>query len=728
MNDESKQTISFEGFELDAAHRRLTYQGQVIPLNAKAFDLLVYLAENAGRLVTKNEIMDAVWADQFVEEANLKVQVSSLRKALGERKDDHRFLATIPGKGYKFIADIQNDEGDLIIESHRVSRMVVEEEIERENPTRAAGATSVRSGLSRPLLLAIGGSAVLLAVSFVAFRYFSVARSGALFGKTTSSRITNNGGVTDAAISADGKYITYALSESEGNSLWIQQVGTASVLRLVPPAEAQVVELTFTPDGSHVVYSLFRAGQADLEFYRVTTLGGVIERIPHVIASFVAFAPDGKRIAYAQADSAAGQNYLVIADADGTNQRTIATKGHPNTFETNASVVAWSPDGETIACLVNHFDADASYSQVVGINTKDGSERLLSEQRWYDVFDIDWLQTGGGLLISASEGLSGRNQIHFLPQPAGPARPVTNDLNQYNSVSATADGRSFVTIQSNTVNSIAVGQTDADPSGFQEVLSETGELFPLVWRRDGRIVYRSNKDGVANLWTMDASGGDRRQLTVNAQVDSRGLCASPDGKFLIFGSWRGGKSNLWRVDADGGNLTQLTNGDADVYPSCSPDNRMVIYQRGLHTQPILWKVPRSGGEPVQLMESRAKWSAISNDGAQVSYFFMADGKWNFGIVSSNGGTVTQRLEVPANLQGSTTAWSTDDRSLFYIGKVGSVGNIWSLPLDGAAAKPLTKFTSHSIDNFSFAPDGKRLAIARSLTVSDAMLVTNVPSP
>ena len=132
MNSEPKKIISFAEFELDAAGRRLMREGKPLHLNAKAFDLLVYLAENAGRIVTKDEILDAVWENQFVEEANLKVQISTLRKILGEQKDDHRFLVTISGKGYKFIADIQNGNREIVIESHRFSRLVVEEEIEGE--------------------------------------------------------------------------------------------------------------------------------------------------------------------------------------------------------------------------------------------------------------------------------------------------------------------------------------------------------------------------------------------------------------------------------------------------------------------------------------------------------------------------------------------------------------------------------------------------------------------
>ncbi len=132
LNGENNQIISFAEFELDPARRRLLREGKTLPLNAKAFDLLVYLAENAGRVVTKDEIMDAVWANQYVEEANLKVQMSALRKALGERRDEHRFLITIPGKGYKFIADIENGDRELVIESRRFSRLVIEQEIEGE--------------------------------------------------------------------------------------------------------------------------------------------------------------------------------------------------------------------------------------------------------------------------------------------------------------------------------------------------------------------------------------------------------------------------------------------------------------------------------------------------------------------------------------------------------------------------------------------------------------------
>ncbi len=137
MNSEPKKTIRFAEFELDASKRLLLRDGEPLALNAKAFDVLVFLAENAGRVVLKEEVLNAVWENQFVEEANLAVQISALRKALGERTDAPRFLVTIPGKGYEFIADIQNGDEDVNIESRQTERVVFDEKIEE---TRIADA------------------------------------------------------------------------------------------------------------------------------------------------------------------------------------------------------------------------------------------------------------------------------------------------------------------------------------------------------------------------------------------------------------------------------------------------------------------------------------------------------------------------------------------------------------------------------------------------------------
>ena len=112
----------FGRFRLDSAERLLLRSGQPVSLTPKAFDLLVYLVERHGRLVTKQELMRALWSETFVEEANLTYTVSALRKALGEREgQDEQLIQTVPTRGYRFVASVTHDE-ELPVSSPPVDR------------------------------------------------------------------------------------------------------------------------------------------------------------------------------------------------------------------------------------------------------------------------------------------------------------------------------------------------------------------------------------------------------------------------------------------------------------------------------------------------------------------------------------------------------------------------------------------------------------------------------
>ena len=97
-------------FRLEPAEQRLTRNGNPVSLPPKAFDLLVFLVRNQGRLVTKDQIMEAVWPDSFVEEANLTVSISVLRKVLREKEGDLCYIETVPKKGYRFAASVKEVE------------------------------------------------------------------------------------------------------------------------------------------------------------------------------------------------------------------------------------------------------------------------------------------------------------------------------------------------------------------------------------------------------------------------------------------------------------------------------------------------------------------------------------------------------------------------------------------------------------------------------------------
>jgi DNA-binding winged helix-turn-helix (wHTH) protein/TolB-like protein/Flp pilus assembly protein TadD len=106
------ENYEFDHFRIDAKHRFLMRDGEVLQLKPKVFDTLMVLVESAGRIVTKDELMQAVWGDTIVEENNLTHNISVLRKVLGENRGDHRYILTIPGRGYRFVADVKALNGE----------------------------------------------------------------------------------------------------------------------------------------------------------------------------------------------------------------------------------------------------------------------------------------------------------------------------------------------------------------------------------------------------------------------------------------------------------------------------------------------------------------------------------------------------------------------------------------------------------------------------------------
>jgi serine/threonine protein kinase/TolB-like protein len=102
----ARRCYEFGPFRLDVAERQLLREGKVIELKPKVFDLLVVLVENAGRLLEKEELLNRLWPDSFVEEVNLSVNVSALRRALGENASVPEYIETVPKKGYRFIASV----------------------------------------------------------------------------------------------------------------------------------------------------------------------------------------------------------------------------------------------------------------------------------------------------------------------------------------------------------------------------------------------------------------------------------------------------------------------------------------------------------------------------------------------------------------------------------------------------------------------------------------------
>jgi DNA-binding winged helix-turn-helix (wHTH) protein len=106
--------MRFANFEIDLEERQLRRDGSTIPLTPKVYQILVYLIKNRDRLCPKEELLASIWPDRVVEEANLTQSISVLRKALDEGANGVKHIGTFPGKGYRFLTDVQIDQIPIV--------------------------------------------------------------------------------------------------------------------------------------------------------------------------------------------------------------------------------------------------------------------------------------------------------------------------------------------------------------------------------------------------------------------------------------------------------------------------------------------------------------------------------------------------------------------------------------------------------------------------------------
>src|SRR5216683_1367659 len=105
---------TFGPFSLDPEARVLLRDGEPVPMAGKALDVLVVLVQNRGRLIEKDALLSQVWTGTIVEEANLSQSIFTVRKILGDSPRDHRYIATVPGRGYQFVAPVTELTGETL--------------------------------------------------------------------------------------------------------------------------------------------------------------------------------------------------------------------------------------------------------------------------------------------------------------------------------------------------------------------------------------------------------------------------------------------------------------------------------------------------------------------------------------------------------------------------------------------------------------------------------------
>jgi len=722
MNASGDRILAFAEFEMDTGIRRLTRDGETIALHSKAFDLLEYFVDNSGRVLSKDELLEQVWDGKFVEESNLAVQISNLRKALGDSKNDARFLVTVPGKGYKFAAGLQHSV--VVTEQHSISEITIEHEEEFEQHYSQPLALKAKSS-RMPLYGAVAAFAVMTVAVLGYFGYQRQSAASTMSApwlepakKVQRRQLTANGRVNVAAISPDGTLVAYTNEGSEQSGMWVIGINSSQTVEVLAPAQRTFYGLTFSPDGAYIYYSTRDERDLSGALYRVPKLGGLAEKVLTNIETPITFSPDGSEFAFLRNIPGKDKVAIIAAKVNGpTTERIIAE--NPTGGKFSMSGISWSPDGTKIATGGNL--ADIKDQVVLIVNTANGAVERLGEGTWNGVRRVEWMPDGTGLYVNAIDKKYWQErQITLLEYPSGREHRITNDLNRYGAetVDVSADGTKMVGVSAQTVSNIFV--TDADDMvSFQQITQNAlgkndGNWNSLTWTPDDKLVLMRFFDKSDTLWIMDADGTNEGQRTNSGFLDRKPV-VTRDGRTVVFQSNRSGRNNVWRMNINGTDQRQLTE-HGGGFPSLSADDQLVYFQMGS----FIARVSINGGTPEKLTSKPSRGVDVSPDGKYFATFYRAaaNERLKLAIFPIGGGEPVHLFDAAADLPWEKMRWTPDSKAVVYCFYNSTA---WKQNISGGAAEKFLEFPGEIINAFDWSRDGKRFAVAHGQELRDVVL-------
>ena len=756
------RVYEFDDFRLDAGTKLLYRQGEQVVLTPKAVETLIALVENRNVVISKQELMQKIWADTIVEESNLAQYLHILRKTLGEMSGGKAYIETLKRRGYRFnaaVRELKNEGLSTPVEKvdgldaeavngrlnvftasyRRVERhgnvLALADWVDKEKQPEAVKQTEPLRVVDRKMFrwIVLAGSAVAVLFIFLAANWFrspAVIANGsnAVNSELTITPLTNAEIVDQATISPDGKYFAY-VEYGDDSIIWLQEVGGSSRIRTVELSGGQIICITFNPDSSAIYYLAANKNERVASLYRVGALGGVPTKILTGISGPVSFSPDESEIAFVRQDPDISQSQLLVAASDGSRERTLLIRNGDERIEPNP---AWSPDGKQIAVGLMSTERSITVCSMIGIDLSGETIKPLSDEKWDSCHRSAWLSDGSGLVFIGTKYKEAvttrRDQIYYLPAASGTSRRLTNTGNRHEPWSlGVTNGNEILALpftrlsqiwsldmgaDAQTATQLTIGQSDG--RGGVEALPDES-VFYLARMGDGVGIFRTR------------IGDVRDTHAIVADTTMEELRSSPDGRFLVFAAKVGGYAHLFRVGLDGADRRQLTFGENNQFDSTvSPDGRWVVYEShfsvGDKTQYKLQKVPAQGGDPVTVLNDSCYSPHFSHDGRMISC--IADDLIH--VISFEDGKVLKTFKaVGIPVLNSGSRWTPDGKYLAYRVLEKEVVNLWLQPLNGDEARPLTNFSHGDIYNFTFAPDGSRIYLAHGSPVRNAVLISKV---
>ncbi|MGA7398621.1 MAG: protein kinase [Candidatus Sulfotelmatobacter sp.] len=573
----------------------------------------------------------------------------------------------------------------------------------------AARRHKVSSGVTAGVVLVL-----LAAAAYGIYAYFTRPRPTP-FQDVSVTKVTEGGKSMLAALSPDGNYILNLVRDNGLASLSLRNVPTNSDTQVQPPADVYYNGLRFSKDGNYFYFVRSDPGNPELKFlYRAPLLGGTAQKLAEDVDSNITFSPDGKKFAFMRYDNPEhGKYQLIIRAVEGGDERVLT--GGPTSD--GLYQPTWSPDGKIIVCQMLDVSNGLIRLVAVDVNSTERKAFFSGNQRIFD--KPYWLPDGSGLLVLGKEQSSNfaRTQIGFVSYPAGVYSPITRDTNSYSDLSVASSGHLLATVQNENRWNLQLLPA-GEPSATARQIASADADTNFTWTPENQLI--SDQANVLNR--IDPATGNKTVIPGEAVSGAPWACG--EGGSVVFVRFQSGVQNIWRMDGTGSNFRQVSTGKLDVNPVCSQDGKWVYFMERGGEQKLV-RVPIEGGTPQTISESPMSGAFdVSPDGKLAAFPTIehsGEHKEMLEVVETEGKKAAKQIEFERSRFG-LLHFSRGSKAVVYPVRESGVDNLWLQPVDGSKGKQITNFTAEHIFDFHWSFDGKQLALVRGHTDSDVVLM------
>ncbi|MCC6861552.1 MAG: PD40 domain-containing protein [Bryobacterales bacterium] len=695
----TRRIYRFGEFCLDATAKILLRDGEPIRAPRKAVETLLALLENAGQVVTKEELMAGLWPDRVVGEANLAQNIAVARRVTKVLPGAPGYIETFSGTGYRIVGPVT----------------VTDEAVEGPHPQPANGLPAVPAPLKglrryrRPLTWAAAAAGLLLAAAGI---WLSRRPSGETQEARRVPVARLAGKEQQPAISADGRRVAFVWERDESGQggIWVQEEGASSPRRISPADGAGYSSPAWSPDGRRLAYLRFKQGQGSILVSPVE--GGPARSIARVFPSryglhhrHLDWSPDGRFLAVDDTESPREALGIFLLSLDSGEKKRL-TK--PDDVYIGDLDPRFSPDGRTISFIRAFHRAN---QELFTLPAGGGRPvQLTSDAR--QVSGQDWLP-GGGLVFGSNR--TGEFRLWRI-QREGKARPRATGIYGDFPLQISLARRAPALVYSELQHDLNIWRLDLRvpekaPGRWQRLIASSGQdASPQYSPRGDLICFRSDRSGEEQIWVANSDGSNPVQVTRGSLRPSVGHW-SPDGRSIVFNNSATTELFIAHLGS-GGDWSVRPAGRQGVHPVYSPDGRWIY----AGTMNSIVRAPAEGGAPTQLVQGMGISLGTSNDGRYV-YFVREPAGSALWRVPARGGDVEKVLEglVPF----CSSCWALSPSGIYFLsGKQGSMDRqaLYFRDFASGHERELGDYpeTLSPIGSgpFSLSPDGRYLLCVR----------------